>query len=112
MFLKFLQKLGSVHRDIPPHIYIGQVAIGALIGVPLDGLSLHLCAGEVLAVGFPHFVFVSAKNAGLPLESLGDTGGSLVNGNDSVLFHVKNLLLIFDLIFSRGLCLSLSLDLV
>ena len=38
--------------------------------------------------------------------------GSLVDGNDSVFLHGGNLLFIFDFIFSRGLCLLLSLDLV
>lgn len=107
LFLKFLQELGSVHRDIPPHINIGQIAVGTLIGVPLDGLSLHLSAGEVLAVGFPHLVFVGAENAGLSLESLSNPCGGFVNGNDSVFFMVV-ISFSFLILFFREVCASRS----
>lgn len=38
----------------------------------------------------------------MPLKSLGDLGGGVVNGDDSVLLHGGNLLFIFDFVFSRG----------
>lgn len=44
--LKVFQKFGVVHGNKPSHVDVSQIAVGALIGVPLDGLSHHLGLGK------------------------------------------------------------------
>ena len=102
--LELLQQFRAVglHFQIAFNVSVSQILVRLLIGVLLDGFGFHRSIGEVLTVGFPRFIFGSAKNAGLLVKSLGDLGSGAVDGDDSVLFHGDNLLYIFDFVFSRG----------
>lgn len=102
----------GLHVQEPLHVDVGQILVGALAGILLDGLGHHLGAGEILAVGSPLSVFGSAEDTSLLLESLGDLGVGVVDVDDSVLFPSDNLLISFIfvlrgfvfLLFSVPLC--------
>lgn len=110
LVVELLDKLlaGGLHGQEALHVGIGQILVGALAGVLLDGLGHHLGAGEVLAVGSPLSVFGSAEDTGLFFKSLGDLGVGIVDVDDSVLFHGGNLLFHFIFCF-EGLCFFLVL---
>lgn len=102
----------GLHVQEALHVDVGQILVGPLASVLLDGLGHHLGAGEVLAVGSPLPVFGSTEDTGLLLESLGDLGVGVVDVDDSVLFHGDILLISFIfvlrgfvfLLFSVPLC--------
>ena len=115
LLIEFFDKGRAVrlHLQEAFNVIIGQVLVGALASVSLDGLSNHLRAGEVLAIGAPLFVFGSAKDTGLFLESLGDLGVGSVDGDNGISFHVNTLLFINYFTDLRGaavLCPSLCFE--
>ena len=112
LVVELLDKLlaGGLYLQETLDVVIGQILVGALAGVLLDGLGHHLSAGEVLAVSSPLSVFGSAEDTGLLLKSLGDLGVGVVDVDDSVLFHGGDLLFHFifvlrDFVFSCSLSL-------